>query len=398
MTVRFRYRASTGAGEMVDGIAEVGSRDGLLEQLRRRHLHPVAIEELAPSGRRRQRQLGRKAAVTRWARNFAVLLGAGTPVDRALEITSEQASNDGLATVLDQLRTTVRGGADLSSALAKHPAYFPPVVAAMVQAGEASGAVDIVFEQMADHLEEVDELRAQVGSALLYPVLMAIVAGIGVAVMLMFVIPRFAGILEDVGGTLPLTSQILIVAGDIVSRFWWLILLGVGGIAFVLIELYRQPANRRWLHDRRLRWPVIGDLERKYLTARFARTLGLLLQNGLSLVPALRIARASVTNAHVAAELEATTMTVAEGQSLAQALRSVLPSLAVQMLAIGEESGRLEDMCLRIADTYDGEVRRAVRTAVALIEPAMIVIFGVLVGFVALAMLQAIYSINTNVF
>ncbi|MEB3330788.1 MAG: type II secretion system F family protein, partial [Candidatus Sericytochromatia bacterium] len=205
MTVRFRYRASTGAGEMVDGVVEVGSREGLLEQLRRRHLHPVAIEELAPSSARRQRQLGRRTAVTRWARNFAALLGGDTPVDRALEITSEQAGNDGLEAVLSELREAVRGGADLSSALAKYPAFFPAVVPAMVQAGEASGALDTVFAEVADHLEEVEELRAQVRSALLYPALMAVVAGVGVAVMLLFVIPRFAGILEDVGGTLPLT-------------------------------------------------------------------------------------------------------------------------------------------------------------------------------------------------
>jgi type II secretory pathway component PulF len=383
---------------MVDGIVEAGSRDRLLEQLRRRQLHPVAIEELAPSATRHQRQLGRRVAVTRWARNFAALLGADTPVDRALEITSEQAGNDGLATVLNELRASVRAGDDLSSALAKHPAFFPSVVPAMVQAGEASGALDTVFGQVADHLEEVDELRAQVRSALLYPVLMAVVAGIGVAVMLLFVIPRFAGILEDVGGTLPLTSRILILAGDIVSRFWWLLALGAGGIGFVLFEHYRQPTHRRRLHQRRLAWPVVGDLERKYLTARFTRTLGLLLHNGLSLIPALRIARASVTNMHASAELEAATNTVAEGRSLAQTLRATLPALAVQMLAIGEESGRLEDMCLRIADTYDGEVRRAVKTAVALIEPVMIVVFGALVGFVALSMLQAIYSINTNVF
>ena len=398
MTVRFRYRASTGAGELIDGIVEAGSRDGLLEQLRRRHLHPVAIEELAPSGARRQRQLGRRAATTRWARNFAALLGAGTPVDRALEITSQQAGNDGLAAVLSELREAVRGGADLSSALAEYPSYFSAVVPAMVRAGEVSGALDTVFGQVADHLDEVDELRAQVRSALLYPMLMAVVAAIGVAVMLLFVVPRFAGILEDVGGTLPLTSRILILAGDIVSRFWWLLLLAAGGIAFAIVELYRQPENRRQLHARRLQWPVVGDLERKYLTARFARTLGLLLQNGLSLIPALRIARASVTNMHAAAELETATNAVAEGRGLALTLRATLPALAVQMLAIGEESGRLEDMCLRIANTYDGEVRRAVKTAVALIEPVMIVVFGALVGFVALAMLQAIYSINTNVF
>ncbi len=398
MTVRFRYRASTGTGEMVDGIAEVGSRQGLLEQLRRRDLYPVDIQELTPSGMRRQRQLGRRTAVTRWARNVAALLGATTPADRALEVTAEQAGHEGLTGVLIDVRQAVRRGDDLSTALAQHPGYFPSIVPAMVQAGEASGALDSVFEQVADYLEETDELRAQLRSALLYPALMAAVAAIGVGVMLLFVVPRFAGILEDVGGSLPLTTTMLVAAGDLVSRFWWLLILLSIGVGFAAVELYRQPENRRRLHARRLRWPVVGDLERKFVTARFTRTLGLLLRNGLSLIPSLRIARASVANVHIVTELEAATRAVAEGRSLAQAVRATLPPLAVQMLAIGEESGRLEDMCLRVAETYDKEVRRALKTAVALIEPVMIVVFGALVGFVALAMLQAIYSINTNVF
>jgi type II secretory pathway component PulF len=164
------------------------------------------------------------------------------------------------------------------------------------------------------------------------------------------------------------------------------------------IERYRQPEVQRAWHANRLRLPVLGDLELKLLTARFTRTLGLLLGNGTSLVPALKIARASVTNLELAAALERATGLVAEGGSLAQATKDALPPLAVQMLAVGEESGRLEDMCLRVAHTFEGEARRSVKTAVSLIEPIMIVVFGVLVGFVALAMLQAIYSINTSVF
>lgn len=398
MSARFRYRASTGAGEMVDGVVEVSSRQGLLEQLRSRNLYPVEIQELARDGARRQRQLGRRTAVTRWARNFAALLGAATPADRALEVTGEQAGNDGLATVLATVRQAVRSGDDLSTALARHPTYFPSLVPAMVQAGEASGALDSVFEQVADYLEETDELRSQIQSALIYPALMAVVAVIGVAVMLLFVVPRFSGILEDVGGSMPLTTSVLIVAGEVLSRYWWLLILLGMGFAFALVEIYRQPRNRQRLHAQRLRWPVSGDLEWKFLTARFARTLGLLLRNGLPLLPSLRIARASITNMHIATELEGAAANVAEGHGLAHAVRGTLPPLAVQMLAIGEESGRLEDMCLRVAEAYDKDVRRAVRTAVALIEPLMIIVFGTLVGFVALAMLQAIYSINTNIF
>jgi type II secretory pathway component PulF len=398
VSVRFRYRASTGTGEIVDGVVEVVSEQGLLEQLRRRDLYPVEIRELAPTSRKRRRQLGRRPAVTRWARNVGALLGAATTVDRALAITAEQAGHDGLAQTLAAVREAVRGGEDLSAALARYPSYFPAIAPAMVRAGEASGTLDTVFEQLADFMEETDELRSQVQSALLYPALMAVVASLGITVLLLFVVPRFAGILEDVGGTLPLTTRSMIWLGDAISRFWWAIGLVLAGAVALGIERYRRPEAQRAWHANRLRLPLLGDLEHKLLTARFTRTLGLLLRNGTSLVPALRIARASVTNIELAAALERATGIVAEGGSLAHATKDALPPLAVQMLAVGEESGRLEDMCLRVAHTFEGEVRRSVKTAVALIEPVMIVVFGVLVGFVALAMLQAIYSINTSVF
>ena len=398
MTTRFRYRASTADGAVVHGVAEVASRQALLEQLRRRELYPVTVEEL-PAGRgHRQRRLARRTAVTLWARNFATLLGAAVPVDRALETTLVQTGHDGLTDALTAVRAAVQGGAHLSDALARHPGYFPAIVPAMVRAGESSGALDVVFAQLADYLDETAELRAQVRTALLYPALMAVVASLGVAVLLLFVVPRFAVILEDVGGSLPLSTRVLVWAGAALSGYWWLWLPLAAVLIFGLIELMRRPdVTERW-HRWRLGLPLAGDLEAKFIAARLTRTLGLLLGNGLPMIPALRVARSTVTNVVVLQYLDEAITAVSEGGTVAVALQPVLPPLALQMLAIGEESGGLEGVCLRVADTYDGEVRRAVRSGVALIEPAMILLFGALVGFVALAMLQAVYSINTNVF
>ena len=398
MTSRYRYRASTAGGEVVHGVAEVASRQALLEQLRRRELYPVAVDELPAGNGRRQRRLARRTAVTLWARNFATLLGAAVPVDRALETTMVQTGHDGLTEVLAAVRGAVQGGAHLSDALARHPAYFPTIVPAMVRAGESSGALDVVFAQLADYLDETAELRAQVRTALLYPALMAVVASVGVAVLLLFVVPRFAVILEDVGGSLPLSTRLLVWAGGVLSGYWWLWLPLAAALAVGVVELTRRPDVRERWHGWRLGVPLLGDLETKFIAARLTRTLGLLLRNGLPMIPALRVARSTVTNVVVLRQLDEAIGAVSEGGTLAAALQPVLPPLALQMLAIGEESGGLEGMCLRIADTYDNEVRRAVRSGVALIEPAMILLFGALVGFVALAMLQAVYSINTNVF
>jgi type II secretory pathway component PulF len=395
---RYRYRASTPQGQILEGILEAASRQKVLEQLRSQQLLPVSVQA-APTGERKARRLlGRRAAVTLWTRDVATLLDAGLPLDRVLTVTAEHAAHAGLAEALEHVRRSVHGGAGLAEALARHPRYFPPLVVAMVEAGEASGALETVFEQIALHLEETAELRSQVQSALLYPALMALVASVGVAVLLLFVVPRFSTMLEEVGGTLPLTTRLLVIGSGLLAGWWWLWLGLLVAVIYFGRQALQQPETRRRWDAARLSWPLAGDLERKYATARFARTLGILLQSGVAIVPALKIARSGVGNAKISDGIERAAVGVSEGSALATSLAGTLPPLALQMIAVGEESGRLEDLCLRVANTYDGEVRRALRALVAMIEPAMILIFGALVGFVALAMLQAIYSINTTAF
>ena len=399
MTVRFRYRAATPDGHVVEGVVYAPTRQSVLEDLHRQRLYPVAVSEAAAAGPPGAgRRLGRRAAVVLWTRNAATLLGAGVPLDRALVFTAQHAAHDGLAEAVRQVRRAVQGGASLADALAPHTRYFDPLFVAMVSAGESSGALEVVFERLSEHLEEGAELRSQVRSALLYPALMAVVAGIGVTVLLGFVIPRFVAIIADMGGTLPLSTRLLVGASQLLTRGWWAWLLLAAAVAYAVPTALARPETRRRWHAARLTWPWIGDIELKYSTARFARTLGLLLKSSVPVLPALRIARASATNLMVQEGVDRASGALAEGSALAPALAGTLPPLALQMIAVGEESGRLEELCLRIADTYDGEVRRTLRTAVALLEPALILVFGTLVGFVALAMLQAIYGINLKAF
>ncbi len=399
MKVRFRYRAAAADGDVVTGIAEHPSRKNLLEELHRRRLYPVSIEEVpAAQARTRRRRQSRRAAVAIWSRDFATLLASGVPVDRALGLTADQVGHDGLATVLRRVRRSVREGSTVADAMTQHPDYFPQLVAAAVWAGEASGDLGVVFEQVAQHLDEMAELRSQVRSALLYPVMMAAVASVGVMVMLLFVIPRFSAILEDVGTSLPLSTQILVWLSGSVKDAWWLWLIVAGSAVYGAYTVNHQPDLRRRWHAWRLTLPYLGDLELKYLTARFIRTLGMLLHSGVPIMSAIRISRAAISNDAVAQSVEAAAAAVSEGSTVATALEPAIAPMAVQMLAAGEESGRLEEACVRIADTFDRDVRRTLRGAVAMIEPLMILVFGVLVGFVALAMLQAIYSINAGAF
>ncbi|MGD8697648.1 MAG: type II secretion system F family protein [Gemmatimonadales bacterium] len=398
MSDRYRYRAATPNGQILEGILEASSRKTALDELRSRQLYPMTLEA-APARKRKSRSfLGRRAAVTVWARDVATLLDAGLPLDRVLAVTADHATHEGLSEAVAQVRRSVQGGSSLAEALGQHPRYFPPLVPAMVEAGEASGALETVFEQIAAHLEETAELRSQIQSALIYPALMAVVASIGVTVLLLFVVPRFSGMLEEVGGSLPMTTRLLVSGSELLTGWWWLwVILIVLGVLGVRRAMQDPQTKRRW-HSARLEWPWLGDLETKYTTARFARTLGILLKSGVAIVPSLKIARGAIGNLALAERIERAAAGVAEGSALAPTLSGTLPPLALQMIAVGEESGRLEDLCLRVANTYDGEVRRALRTLVSLIEPAMILFFGALVGFVALSMLQAIYSINTSAF
>jgi type II secretory pathway component PulF len=276
------------------------------------------------------------------------------------------------------------------------PVLFEPLHVGVVRAGEAAGALDTALTTLAGYLEEDITLRAQLTSALIYPVLMATVATLGTLVLLLFVVPRFSALLTDLGGGMPASTQALIVLGTIVTRGWWVFaLLGAALVLGWRRALATPDTLLRW-HARRLGLPVFGALERAMATARFTRALGLMLSGGLPLMPALRLARSGVTNRAIAAQLERVAGDVARGQPLGPSLAGVLSPMAVQLLAVGEESGKLDALCLRAAAQHDEEVRRTLRTLASLLEPALILLFGAIVGFVALAMLQAIYAVTAG--
>ena len=395
----YRYRAATPAGRVVEGVIDAASVGMALEALRRQQLTPVDVTDadLSVGRGRQERGVGRAAALALATRTLAALLGAGVALDRALAFAAEQASNAEVAAAFRQVRSEVQSGLPLADACRRQPRVFGGVYAAMIAAGEEGGALDQAASRLADHLDEAGELRATVRSALLYPLLMALVSALGIMVLLLVVVPRFVTMLGDVGGTLPVSTRALVAMSRIVVGSWW-VWLPLAALAVV--------GTRRWLDDpeHRLRWhrarlalPVVGSLEQRYAAARFARTFGLLLRGGTRVVPALRVAGTSVTNLALTLGVEQAAALVSQGRSVADALGNTFPPLVTRLLAVGEESGQLDALALRAADAYDAEVRRAVRSAVALLEPAMILLFGVIVGFIALAMLQAVYSINASV-
>lgn len=394
----YRYRAANSAGEVVEGVVAAASQQGALDELRRKHLFPVELAAMVSTGKGVGGALGRPTAVALFARTLATLLGAGLSLERALAFASDQARHPEVAAAGRSVVSQVQSGARLGAALAEHPRVFSPLFSALVAAGEESGGLEDALARVADQLDESVELRGQIRSALIYPAIMAVASAAGVTVLLLFVVPRFVALLAEEGGRLPVSTQLLVAASAVVARGWWILFLltalAIGGARRWLA----RPENRRRWHAWRLTWPLVGEIETKYAAARFSRALGMMLRSGGPILPALRTARSTVSNHALGAGLDRAVQEVSQGKRVSAALRETLPPLAAELIAVGEESGRLDELCLKIADTYDTEVRRSLRSLVAVVEPALILAFGLIVGFVALAMLQAIYSVNRSVF
>ncbi len=397
----FRYRASTDSGAMVDGVLRAPSRDAALRELRRQNLWPVTVDPVsapvASSVRFVTGAAARRRAVAQWTRTLATLIDAGAPLDRALAVAQSQSVHGDVSEGAQAIRRAVQGGASLAEAMRVQPILFDALHTGVVRSGEASGSLGASLDTLAGYLEEDESLRAQLKSALLYPALMGTVATLGILILLLFVVPRFATLLSDLGGTMPLSTKILVFVGDLVARGWWVMAIAAAIGVVAARTVMSSPAAQLAWHSWRLTLPLVGPIERTLATARFTRSLGLMLQGGLPLLPALRLARTGISNQAIVAELELATKSVVRGNGLASSMLGILTPMAVQLLAVGEESGRLDTLALRAAATHDEEVRRRLRTLASLLEPALILLFGGVVGFVALAMLQAIYAVNAGV-
>lgn len=328
-------------------------------------------------------------------RSMATLLGAGVPLHRTLTYAAQEAGTDAQRAAFSAVRTAIERGDALSAAVAAQP-MFPPVFAPLIAAGESSGTLGSSLALLADHLERRDALRTKVRSALIYPAILGLASLVGVIVILLVVVPRFADLVTDSGGTLPTSTQLLITLSAVVTRGWWIILLFIAVGAALVEQGLRAPAVRRRFHERRLSWPLVGRLERIHLATGYTGTLAIGLRAGVSMLGAMALARGVIRNRAMADALEGAEGRVRGGSTLADALRGVMPPLTERLLEAGEASGDVAGMAARAAEAADGELQRTIAQAVALIEPVMILGFGGVVGFVALALLQAIYGLNAS--
>lgn len=402
----FRYKASTAAGEVTEGDLEARDDAAAVERLQAMGLIPIRVSAATEPGKGpagAQGLFSRKRIsqdqIGDLTRELATLLRSGLPLDRALEILIGLAQSPQMQELLAKVRDDVRGGASLSGALESHPGVFSRFYLGMIRAGEAGGALGNVLARISDFMERSKELKETVKSALIYPTILVAVSIASVMLLLIFVVPQFSQMFEQSGKALPLPTQIVIAAGNMLRGYWWM-------IPAILFLLYRyaswqmgRPETKFIWDGRMLRLPLAGDLLTKIEIARFARTLGTLLANGIPLLSALTIVKDTVGNSVIAAGLEAAREQLQAGQGLSKPLMAqrIFPQLAVHMVGVGEETGQLDEMLTRIADVYDREVSMAVKRLLALLEPVMILGLGLVIGGIIISILLAILKVNSLV-
>ncbi|MFQ5830356.1 MAG: type II secretion system F family protein [Candidatus Methylomirabilia bacterium] len=395
---RYTYTAADDAGRRISGTLEARDESTVVVELQAQRLFPLQVREareVVPGWRRALSGISGRE-VQRFTQQLATLLGAGVELDRALGIQADLTQNQNFRRVIAQVRESVQGGSSLAEALARHPTVFSRLHVSMVSAGEAGGVLEQLLGRLATFLAGVQELKEYLVTSLIYPVFLAVVGTSTVALLLIFVLPQFTTIFQAMGGTLPLPTQILMGISGFLAAYWWL----CGGglvLAGTAIWQYVATPQGRLAWDRlKLRLPLVGGLLQKAEVARWARTLGTLIESGIPFFQASGIVKETVGNLEISRAMDKVAEGVKKGAGIAVPLKEsgVFPPLAIHMISVGEESGRLEEMLLHVADAYDEEVRTGVKRLISLLEPIMIVVMGLVVGLVVISILLAIFSIN----
>ena len=396
----FTYRAADRRGQTIDGVMEAADARAVVERLRKDAYFPikvaaqgerVALFSLGRGSRVRQRDL------LAFTQMLATLFEAGLPLDRALSIMEELAPSPRVRTIVTDLLHGVRGGSSLSEALAKHhPRPFSRLYINMVRAGEKGGVLEVSLRRLDEFLEARAAFNEAVVSALAYPLVILSVGAAAIVFLMTFVIPRFAIIFNDLGQAIPLPTQILMSVSAALQSYWWVgATLVMAGVLAWRMWTSTPPGRASWdLFI--LGLPIVGTLALKVETARFARTLGTMLKSGVPVLGAMAVVGDMMSNQAVGAAVGRVAEGVKRGTTIAAGMQdhTAFPALAIHMVRVGEETGRLEEMLLKVADTFETDVRIELKRVLGLLEPAIILAMGVLVAFIVVAMLLAIFSIN----
>jgi len=401
----YEYTALDRAGKTKKGILDADSTVAARQKLRGSGIFPVEVKEALskpkgiPSGP--VSLIGllkgvKPGEIFAMTRQLSILLGAGVPLVKSLEALISQITNSMLQKIMAQIKESVNEGNSLAFSLSQHPKFFSNLYVNMVDSGEASGSLDVVLGRLAEFGEHQQALRGRFKAALAYPAFMSLIGTVVLFFLITFIVPNITKIFTDMHQTLPLPTVVLIEVSNFMLSFWWVIL-----IAFLIgIVILKQSKKRPGVHyiwDKlKLRIPVFGPINQKIALARFGRTLGSLLQSGVPLITALQIVGKIVDNSLIARVIDNAIDEIQAGRSLASTLDQSrwFPSIAVQMMSVGEQSGELEGMLNKIADTYEREVESHIMALTSMLEPVMILVMGLIVGFVVISILLPIFEMN----
>ena len=392
----YEYTARNPAnGQIMKGQLDVPSKDDVVKHLKQQKMMMVNIRE---QPKQISFSLKRKSVSTRdiviFTRQFATMINAGLPLVQSLDILAKQTENPALSEVTRQVVYDVESGHTLADAFSKHPKAFTDLYVNMVAAGEAGGILDTILLRLATFLEKNDALMRKVKGAMVYPGVIFTVAAVAVAVLLIFVIPTFQAMFASVNLELPLPTRIVIGASQLLINYWWVILLVIGLSVFGIRKYYATDDGKKRIDQMLLNAPVLGDLLRKSAVSRFTRTLGTLISSGVSILDGLEITAKTAGNRVIHDAVMASRNSIAGGETIAAPLEKskVFPPMVISMIAVGEQTGGLDEMLSKIADFYDDEVDVAVSALLSLMEPIMIVVLGVIVGGMVVAMYLPIFD------
>jgi general secretion pathway protein F len=397
----FEYKAVAPSGETVQGTMEASSVELVVLKLQEAGNIPLHARESGSGGFSLfNLQFGRRGMNARevgeFTQQLSTLLGAGLPLDRSLQVMLELSENDRVKRTVTEVRDRVREGGSLSDALEEQHGAFNRLYVNMVRAGEVGGTLDITLERLTEYLERSRDLKDSVVSALIYPIILLFLAAGSLILLLVYVIPQFTPIFEELGGDLPFITKVVLGVGTVLQKFWWAIALVVALIVYQFRRMLAD-AEKRFAWDTRvlgMRW--VGDLVGKMETARLTRTLGTLLSNGVPLLSALSIARNVISNTVLRKDANEAAREVKTGGGLARTLAGTghFPRLALQMISVGEETGQLDSMLMKVADTYDIEVRNTIERLLSVFTPVVTMLLAVMIGTIVLSVLVAILGVN----
>ena len=400
----FRYKAVTASGDQIEGEMEARSRDEVISKLQDAGNIPLDAREAAPGGTASLAGLFKRkpmagAQLVSFTHQLATLLGAGQPLDRALQILIDLPEDETASKMIERIRETVRGGASLSTALEQQHGVFSRLYVSMVRAGEVSGSLHGTLKRLAEYMERSKSVRDSVISALIYPSILIVMVVGAIVLLLAYVVPQFVPLFQDMGVELPFITKLVLALGNIFQGYWWLMLLAVVLFITWMQRQLANPATRIEWDRRLLESRLFGALVARMETARLTRTLGTLLGNGVPLLTGLAIARNVLGNLVLVQAVDAASEDVKSGGGLGYGLGKSkrFPRMALQMIAVGEESGELDTMLMRVADTFDTEVKNTVERLLSALVPALTIFMAVIVACIMMAILLPILDLSSSI-